>query len=43
MWTLLFSFDKNSKSLKYIIDNLLDIEKEIYDIIKITFDNLNDL
>ena len=43
MWTLLFSFDKNSKSLKYIIDNLLDIEKEIYDIIKNTFDNLNDL
>ena len=42
MWTLLYSFDNNSKSLKYIIDNLLDVEKEIFDIIKNTFDNLND-
>ena len=34
MWTFLFAFGENSEVLKYIVDNFLDFEKEIFLIIK---------
>ena len=43
MWTFLFSFDENSEVLKYIIDNFLPFEREIFFIIKNNFyDTLNE-
>ena len=43
IWTLLFSFNNNSEILKYIIDNLLPFEKDIFYIIKNNFyDSLNE-
>ena len=40
MWTLLFSFDEESEILKYIIDNFLPFEKDIYNILKNNFFNI---
>lgn len=39
IWTLLFSFDEDSEILEYIIDNLFQDEKDIFNIIK---NNFND-
>ena len=43
MWTFLFSFDEDSETLKYIIENFLPFEREILFIIKDYFyDTLNE-
>ena len=43
IWTFLFSFDKDSDVLNYIINNLLPFEREIYNIVKLNFySKLND-
>ena len=43
MWTFLFSFDEDSEVLKYVIDNFLPFEREIFFIIKNNFyDTLNE-
>ena len=43
IWTLLFSFKNDSNTLKYIIDNLLPFERDIFYIIKDQFyDRLDD-
>ena len=44
IWTLLFSFKKDSNTLEYIIANLLPLEREIFFIIKENFyDKINDI
>ena len=43
IWTFLFAFNEDSEILKYIIDNLLPFEKDIFYIIKNNFyDTLNE-
>ena len=44
IWALLFSFNNESNTLKYIVENLLPFEREIFYIIKDSFyDKINDL